>query len=81
MDLKSTENVFAKIEGLEVNRISAPQCCFTPNGLAHMIDHVKTDMMVHVCTGCYGQAEQNMPKDRNVEILMLPQLIEKALKA
>ncbi|MFC1825631.1 heterodisulfide reductase-related iron-sulfur binding cluster [Thermodesulfobacteriota bacterium] len=81
MDLKSTEDIFTKMEGLEVNRISAPQCCFTPDGLAHMIDHVKTDMMVHICTGCYGQADQNMPKDRNVEILMLPELVEKAMAA
>ena len=79
MDLRSTEAIFSKIEGLKVNRISAPQCCFKPEGLAHMIDHVQTDMMVHVCTGCYGQAKQNMPQDRKVEIIMLPELVERAM--
>ena len=76
MDLKSTKEVFRKIEGLSVNLISAPACCFKTEGLAHMIDHVKTDCMVHVCTGCYFQALNNMPKDRPVKILMLPEFIE-----
>ncbi len=41
MDLKSTQSVFKKINGLDVNRISAPDCCFKPDGLKHMIDKVK----------------------------------------
>ena len=61
MDLKSTDVVFAKIAGLQVNRISAPQCCFTPDGLRHMVDHIRTDTLVHICTGCYQQALMNCP--------------------
>jgi hypothetical protein len=76
MDLKSANEVFRKIEGLAVNRISAPACCFKPEGLAHMIDHVQTDCMVHICTGCYFQALSNMPKDKKVKILMLPEFID-----
>jgi len=76
MDLKSTDAVFNKIEGLSVNRISAPACCFKPEGLDHMIKNVKTGCLVHICTGCYFQALQNMPGDRQVRILMLPELID-----
>lgn len=76
MDLKSTNAVFRKIEGLSINRIGAPACCYKPDGLAHMIDHVKTDCMVHICTGCYFQAVFNMPKDKPVKILMLPEFID-----
>jgi len=76
MDLKSTNAVFHKIEGLSINRIGAPACCYKPEGLAHMISHVKTDCMVHICTGCYFQAVFNMPKDRKVKILMLPEFID-----
>jgi hypothetical protein len=75
MDLKSTNSVFGKIKDLSVNRISAPECCFKPDGLNHMLKSVETNYMVHICTGCYFQAIFNMPKDRKVEILMLPEFI------
>jgi Fe-S oxidoreductase len=76
MDLQSTDTVFEKIDGLSLNWISAPACCFKPEGLAYMIDQVKTDFMVHICTGCYFQAMMNMPKDRKVRIVMLPEFID-----
>lgn len=77
MDLKSTNTVFKKIENLSINRISAPACCYKPDGLSHMLGNVKTRHMVHVCTGCYFQAILNMPADRDVQVLMLPELINK----
>jgi len=76
MDLGSTNRVFDKLEGLELNRIKAPDCCFKPDGLAYMVDNVETDEMVHICTGCYGQASRYIPKERNVRIMMLPEFIE-----
>ena len=79
MDLDSTEDVFAKIEGLDVHRIDASQCCFKPEGLSAMVEGVETDLMVHVCTGCYGQAMQNVPGQKGAEVLMLPELVERAM--
>jgi hypothetical protein len=76
MDLKSTNSVFEKIRGLSVNRISAPDCCYKPDGLRHMLENVKTNHMVHICTGCYGQAALNMPKANPVRVLMLPEFID-----
>jgi len=32
--------------------------------------------MVHVCTGCYFQALLNMPKERHVNIMMLPEFVD-----
>ena len=81
MDLKFVDAVFAKMQGLDVHRISAPKCCFTPEGLKHMTGNVTTKTMVHVCTGCYGQAAGSIPGERGVEILMLPEFVEKALEA
>ena len=81
MDLRSTEAVFKKINGVTINRISAPSCCYKPDGLAHMIEKVKTKQMVHICTGCYGQAIMNMPEDRGVKVLMLPDFIEETLSS
>lgn len=78
MDLKSTKRIFRKLKGLRVHAISAPKCCFTPEGLSHMMEKVTTDLMVHLCTGCYGQAVNNM-QSRDVEILMLPELVENAM--
>jgi hypothetical protein len=79
MDLKSTNKVFSKLEGLKINRISAPVCCYKPKGLQHMIGHVKTKQMVHICTGCYSQALKMKRKIKDVEILMLPELIERII--
>jgi hypothetical protein len=76
MDLKSANAVFNQIEGLSINRISAPDCCFKPAGLDHMINNVKTGWLVHICTGCYFQALQNMPGDRQVRVVMLPEFID-----
>ena len=76
MDLKSTDDVLSKIEGLEINRIDAPDCCFKPNGLKYMVDNVETKQMVHICTGCYGMAKANVPKDKNVDIMMLSKFID-----
>jgi hypothetical protein len=79
MDLKSTENVFSRLKGVQINRISAPKCCYHPEGLTHMVENVKTDLMVHICTGCYGQAINNMGDKKDVQVLMLPELVEKAM--
>jgi Fe-S oxidoreductase len=76
MDLKSTDSALKKIKGLSINRISAPDCCYKIDGLGHMINNVKTDCMVHVCTGCYFQALLNMPKERHVNIMMLPEFVD-----
>lgn len=79
MDLKSTNKVFSKLEGLKINRISVPICCYKPGGLEHMISNVKTKQMVHICTGCYSQALKVKRKIKDVEILMLPELIERII--
>ena len=76
MDLKSTDEIFSKIKGLEINRISAPQCCYKPEGLKHMVENMKTKQMVHICTGCYGQAKTAISKEKEVDITMLPKFIE-----
>lgn len=76
MDLKSTNEIFSKMQGLNVNRISAPKCCFKPDGLSHMVNNVRTNCMVHVCTGCYGQALQSIPQEKGVDVLMLPEFVE-----
>jgi hypothetical protein len=75
MELKSTNAVFEKIEGLSINRISAPACCHTEQGLNHMLTNVKTKHMVHVCNGCYIQARSHMPRDNQAQILLLPEFI------
>jgi hypothetical protein len=80
MDLQSTEAVFRKMEGMDVHRISAPICCFKPKGLSHMMGNVTTRTMVHICTGCYGQALGNIPQDKKIDVLMLPELVERAMK-
>lgn len=80
MDLKSTDAVLAKMEGMKVNRISAPQCCFKPEGLAHMMGNIRTPLMLHICTGCYTQAVNSQGKDKDTEIVMLPDLVQMALE-
>jgi hypothetical protein len=75
MDLKSTNAVFDRIEGLSINRIGAPACCHTEQGLNHMLTNVKTKRLVHVCNGCYIRARENMPADAQAEVLLLPELI------
>ncbi len=77
MDLTSAEQVLAKLKGLKVNRIDAPQCCFSPKGLEHMVGSVRSGRMVHLCTGCYEQAEANV---KHAQVLMLPELVEEALR-
>ncbi|MFH1136227.1 MAG: heterodisulfide reductase-related iron-sulfur binding cluster [Pseudomonadota bacterium] len=79
MDLKSTNQVFEKIEGLKINRVSAPQCCYKPEGLQHMLQGIRTGTMVHICTGCYVQALVNHPQDKGTKIMMLPEFVEAAL--
>jgi hypothetical protein len=64
---------------MEINRISAPECCYRPAGTAHMIGKIQTRLMVHICTGCYGQALGNLPKDSGTEVLMLPELVARAM--
>lgn len=76
MDLGSTNRVFEKLDGLELNRIKAPNCCFKPDGLSYMLDNIQTDEMVHICTGCYGQALRGLPEGSNVRVRMLPEFIE-----
>jgi Cysteine-rich domain len=78
MDLESTQEIFAKMEGLRVNQISAPHCCFTPDGLTHMMDSIRTRLMVHICTGCYLQSVNNVRQDSDTKVVMLPDLVQMA---
>ncbi len=78
MDLESTDEVFAKMEGLRVNRISAPHCCFTPAGLSHMLESIRTSLLVHICTGCYLQAVNQIGPNGDTAVVMLPDLIQMA---
>ncbi len=81
MDLDSTEEVFSRLHGLEVNRIDAPQCCYKPEGRrTRLVQSVTTDTLVTVCTGCYGQALASLPPNGGTEVLMLPELVERALQ-
>jgi len=77
MDLQSTDEIFGKMKNLEVNRISAPECCYSPKGLTHMLDSVQTKLMVHICTGRYERASRNIK--RETEVLMLPELVERVV--
>jgi hypothetical protein len=79
MDLDSTEEVFSRLQGLEVHRIEAPKCCYKPEGAAHIAASVTTRVLVTICTGCYGQAFASLPEGCGTEVLMLPELVEKAL--
>ncbi|MBC7254297.1 MAG: hypothetical protein H5T72_10070 [Actinobacteria bacterium] len=80
MDLESAEEVFSKMPGLRVNRIGAPSCCYKPEGITHLVDNLRTGMLVTICTGCYGQALASAPKEKGVEVVMLPQLVERAMQ-
>ena len=79
MDLDSTEEVFSRLGGLEVNRIGAPRCCYTPEGASHIAQSVSTDALVTICTGCYGQALTVLPPGSGTEVLMLPEFVERIL--
>ena len=79
MDLESTEEVFSRLQGLEVHRIDAPRCCYKPEGAAHIASSVTTSTLVTICTGCYGQALASLPAGSGTEVLMLPELVERAL--
>jgi hypothetical protein len=79
MDLASTNRILKKFKGLEVNRIGAPKCCYHPEGLEHMIKSVSTKIMLHICTGCYAQAVGHMPSENSVNVMMLPEFVEKAM--
>lgn len=79
MDLASSINIFKKIKGLDVNKISAPDCCFKPRGLKHMMDNIQTEEMIHICTGCYGTALANNPEKSRTSIKMLPEFLEKII--
>jgi hypothetical protein len=79
MDLASTEEVFSRLKGLKVNHIDAPQCCYKPQGSAHIAASARTGTLVTICTGCYGQALTVLPPGGETEVLMLPELVERAL--
>ncbi|MEW6555641.1 MAG: (Fe-S)-binding protein [Actinomycetota bacterium] len=79
MDLDSTEEVFSRLDGLEINRIDAPQCCYKPEGAAHIARSITTGTLVTICSGCYGQAIASLPPGGGTEVLMLPELVERAL--
>ena len=81
MDLKSTNQVFKKIPNLSIHRISAPSCCFKPDGLDQMLGNVQTNYMVHICTGCYFQALLNKKQNQEFEVMMLPEFIHMLLEA
>ena len=79
MDLKSAEAVLEEIAGLQVHRIHAPKCCYTQEGLSHMLKEIQTRLMLHICTGCYLQARRHLPEDKEAEVILLPQLVERAM--
>jgi len=79
MDLQSTDLILEKIKGLKVNRIEAEQCCYKQEGIEQLINKTKSDLQLHICTGCYEQALSHVKKHKEVEVLMLPQLLERLI--
>lgn len=80
MDLESAEEVLSRLPGLQVHPISAPSCCYKPEGLAHLVECLRTGTLVTICTGCYGQALATVPTRKSAEVVMLPQLVERAME-
>lgn len=79
MDLKSTDEIFSRISGLKVNRIPSGNCCYTPEGISRLVDGGRTGCQVHICTGCYDQAVKNIPREKRIRVLMLPELVEEIM--
>jgi Fe-S oxidoreductase len=81
MDLEAVDSLLSLLPGLEVNRISAPRCCYTEEGLRHLKESSHADLLLTVCTGCYGQALNVFPPGGRTEVIMLPSLLSRIFQA
>ncbi len=80
MDLEAADGILERFPDMEVNRIPAPRCCFTEEGLRHLEKGVKTDLLITVCTGCYGQALGVFPPGGEVRTMLIPGFLARSFQ-
>jgi Fe-S oxidoreductase len=75
VDIESAVRVLKKIEGLKVNELDNKFCCYIPVHLEQLLGTVKTGTVVNICTGCYFNLKNAMPKDGDKQAKMLPEVV------
>lgn len=79
VDVQSSQRVLDKIEGLKVNALDNKFCCYIPPHLEQLMGTVKTGTVVNICTGCYFNLKNGMPKDGPMQARMLPEIVWESL--
>ncbi|MHB8086606.1 MAG: heterodisulfide reductase-related iron-sulfur binding cluster [Dehalococcoidia bacterium] len=79
VDTSAAINIMEKIEGLEVNVLDGKLCCNIPPHMDQLVDSIKSNTVVNICTGCYYALKAKLGGNPNIEVKMLPELVWEAI--
>ena len=80
IDLDPPLSVLGKIAGLNVNYLNNKLCCYIPPHLENLVNEIKTQTIVAICTGCYYNLNRTLKDKGDYEVKMLPEIVWEAIK-
>jgi Fe-S oxidoreductase len=80
VDVEPAVRILKKIKGLEVNYIDSTLCCNIPPHMDQIVNSIKSDAVVNICTGCYYSLNVKLGGKPGLEVKMLPEIVWEAVK-
>jgi Fe-S oxidoreductase len=79
LDTEPAVRLLKRIKGLKVNSLDSELCCYKPLHLEQIINNIKSNNLLTICTGCYHNLKASLQNNENLRIRMLPELLIEAI--
>ena len=79
LDIEPTLRLLNKIRGLRVNHLDSKLCCYIPPHLEQLIESIKNQTIITICTGCYQNLRRKLPEKEDYQVRMLPEILLEAV--
>jgi len=80
LDIKPTLRILDRIEGLNINHLDNTQCCYIPPHLEKLIQGIKTNTIITICTGCYYNLQRTLKDKGDYQLKMLPEVVWESIQ-
>jgi Fe-S oxidoreductase len=80
LNLEPPKSVLQKIDGLNVNYLSNKHCCYIPPHLNNLVEGIKSNTIITICTGCYYNLKGSLKDKGDYEVKMLPEIVWESIK-
>lgn len=80
LDLEPAVRILDRVAGLKVNHLDNSQCCYIPPHLENLIQDIKTNTVITICTGCYYNLQRTLKHRGDYQVKMLPEVVWESIQ-